>query len=188
MGRRGIAWVAVLLFAVSWFVDAHVGLEVASGAFSRLDEFVDELAKSAPREDADLTEAPRRRRLSEEVPFGRGRGVGVAEGPPGWQAFRVAWDLLLDGDTWSKAGRDLRPLLLGLTSLTNLAMIAAVIALLSRSGRARGLGVVLAVCAALDAGWLYLTDAGFRDGLRAGYYLWLGSFTVAAFGFLRRPA
>jgi hypothetical protein len=128
---------------------------------------------------------------SEELGMPRSRGGRpemsgpsvVGGGPPGWRAFRFAWDLLVDGDTWSNLGDDARPAILGLTSLTNFAMLAAVLVLLAGRAR-RGLGVLLLVCAALDAAWIYLTDSDLREGLRAGYYLWLGSFALVGAGML----
>ena len=100
------------------------------------------------------------------------------EGIPGWEACRVAWEMLRSPRFWLIGGPRI---LLGLTCLTNGAMVLA--ALLKSRGRNPALGAALLGCAALNLGWLY-HNTGLRADLRAGYYLWTGSFAVAGFGFL----
>lgn len=103
----------------------------------------------------------------------------LRSGPQGWLAARFAWDLLTNDGPSHEA----KVTALGLTSLTNVVMVIAALAVLvrARSG-ARAIGVALLGCAVLDAGWLYLTDGDFRSGLQAGYWLWLASFGVVGFG------
>jgi hypothetical protein len=47
-------------------------------------------------------------------------------------------------------------------------------------------GAALLACAAMNGAWIYLTgeDGFVREGLAAGYYLWLASFAVVGVGAL----
>lgn len=112
--------------------------------------------------------------------LGGGAATGpLHSGPSGWQAARFAWDLL----TKDGPSHEAKVTALGLTSLSNVVMLIAALAVLARArSGARAIGVVLLGCAVLDAGWLYLTDGDFRSGLQAGYWLWLASFGVVGFG------
>jgi hypothetical protein len=113
-------------------------------------------------------------------------GAGLYEGPPGWQAFRASWDMLTEGKNAGK-GDAWRERVCGASGLTNAVMVLALLVFLARGNRpARWLGWLLLLGAALDASWLYLTDGKFIEGLRAGYWMWLGSFALAGIGFLSR--
>lgn len=104
-----------------------------------------------------------------------------AEGIPGWQACRAAWDLLTEKD--KADGRTTR-FLLGITCFTNGAMVLAAVAMALRRGKSPLLGLLLLGCAALNLGWLYHDLDDFRESLKVGYYLWTGSFALAGVGFL----
>ncbi len=149
--RRNLAWLGLLLFAISWFVPVVKGQDT-------MDAF---------------------RSMSGALTGGRADAGG---GPPGWQAFRFAWDLLTEksgggSEAWKAK-------VCGATSLTNVAMLLSLFGLLSLKGRAGGLGLLLLGCAALNLSWLYLTDGPFRSMLLAGYYLWVGSFVLVGVGLL----
>jgi hypothetical protein len=103
----------------------------------------------------------------------------VGSGPPGWQACRMAWEILTDGsqDDWKAK-------VCGATCLTNLMMLAAV-TFVARAKSSAVMGMALLACAGLDLSWVYLTDADFRGMLSTGYWLWTGSFAVVGFGLLR---
>jgi hypothetical protein len=174
---RALMWIALLAFAASWFLPVHQQLEPGSVERTVLDAF---------------------RELGRSLEEGLGREVGPAKlgdtpsgadrygGPPGWQAMRFAWDLLRGEDGGSDKGSSTKRVLLGLTSVTNVAMLlTALVLFLSLRGVPRLLGVLLLACAVLNFGWVYLTDAAFRDGLRLGYWMWAGSFALAGIGALR---
>lgn len=149
MGRN-LAWLGVILFAVSWFVPVVKGQDAAD-AFR-------ELGASASGER------------------------GSHAGPPGWQAFRFAWDLLTEG---SEKGQDSwKARVCGATCLTNVAMVLALFGLLSLRSRAALLGMLLLGCAALNLSWIYLSEGEFREMLAVGYYLWTGSFVLVGLGLL----
>lgn len=171
MGRN-LAWLGVVLFAVSWFLPVHEGLEGAR-AGRELAAGVQDLARV-------LGEPADARR---ELP-----GYG---GPPGWQACRMAYDLLREEAPHAREalreggeGRTKR-IVLGASSLANVAMLLAVLVLLlSVRSLPAVLGLLLLACSGLALSWTYLTDAAFREGLRLGYWAWAGSFAVVGLGML----
>jgi hypothetical protein len=176
MSARAVAWLGIVVFAVSWFLDVHQGLSAASELERALDEPLDELRRAGGGSSDDAPESSWRPRGRRDT----GRPAVVAGGPPGWRAFRFAWDLL-----FTKGGDDgVRRILLGLTSVTNVLMLGALVVLLTGAARTRGLGFLLLAAAALNAGWIYLVD-DVREGLQVGYYLWLASFAVVGFALLR---
>jgi len=149
MGRN-LAWLGVVLFAVSWFVPVVAGQDTA-------------------RALEDLGEALSGERSS-------------PGGPPGWQACRFAWDLLTDTSGEGPDGLDVK--VCGATCLTNVAMVAAVLALLASRGRRPLLGLLLLACVALNLSWIYLGEGEMRSSLAAGYYLWTASFGLVGLGLL----
>ena len=168
---KNLVWIGVAAWAISWFVSPHVGISLMKGGAGA----VDEIGKSL--EGATVTP----------------KDKDMPSGPPGWIAFRFAWDMAFSGKTPeggdSAAGEPEKSL--GFTCLTNFVMALAVLALLFgvRGGGAVLLGMLLLASAAFDAGWLYRTDDKFRSGLESGYWMWLGSFALAGLGFvLRRRA
>jgi hypothetical protein len=172
---RGLAWIGVLIFAVAWFVpvvrhqDAPVAKpSPAANAFDDL--FV--------HEESPIGEAADGSRLG-----------GAGPGPrwlPGWQACRVAWRLLTGAEDLNGGGKDgWKRTVLGATCLTNVLMLLAVLALLGEGGRRGFLGRLLLVAAVLDAGWLCLLDGNVASHLRAGYYLWAGSFALVGLGLVQ---
>lgn len=176
MGRT-LMGIALVVFTASWFVEVHVQLQ-GGGPERRLFDAFRELGESVERSlGRDMGTRPG----GEEAP-----GVARYGGPPGWQAFRFAWDLLRGTPDSTFRGSQTKRVLLGLTSVTNAAMlVTALVLFLSLRGVPRLLGVVLLACAALDLGWVYLTDAELREGLRLGYWMWVGSFALAGLGALR---
>jgi hypothetical protein len=161
---KGLALVGLLLFAISWFLPVHEGLDGLRDVDRELGQLSGGAAKSS-----------------------------LPGGPPGWTAFRLNWDNLWKSETWSQAKDDVRGLVWNLTSVTNLVMLGAAVAAIAgvRARSARAIGWGLIACLALNASWLYLSsDAGgggglgglesfsVRDGLRIGYWLWLASFAV----------
>jgi hypothetical protein len=148
MGRN-LAWIGVVIFAISWFVPVVKGQDMASG--------LAELGSAASE------------------------GKSSFGGPPGWQACRMAWTFLTDGDS-PKGGDAWRTRVCGATCLTNVAMLLGIFILLSRRTGAAGMGVVLLACAALNLSWLVLGDGDFRSILTVGYYLWVGSFVLVGLG------
>jgi hypothetical protein len=162
MTGRGIAVLGLVLFAVSWFVEAHDALGIADD----LSELVGAVGQ-----------------VGAETGLERPPPPDIRRGPPGWRAARAAWDLLGDDDATRSEGT-FRTTWLGLTPLTNVAMLVAAALLFARRSL-RACAVLLFACAAMNAGWLVLTDAKLRDGLGAGYFLWLGSFVVTGVGALR---
>lgn len=115
------------------------------------------------------------------------------EGPdwlPGWNAFRIAWQMLT-GEPDAAREEHWKVLLLGSTCLTNVAMLLSLLLIVARGCKgtaALGCGVLLLGCAAVDASWLYLCDRELIESYRAGYYLWLGSFLLVGLGALRRTS
>jgi hypothetical protein len=99
--------------------------------------------------------------------------TGKDDGPPGWAAFRTAWDLLRKGDEFKET-------VLGLTSLTNVAFVVAAVWIVRNRPNAV-IGNLLLISAALNLSWVYL-NLNDADDLRAGYWLWAVSFAVAGFG------
>lgn len=174
MGKN-LAWLGVVLFAVSWFVEVHQKQGRASrvgGMFRELQEGLEDGFKEL---GATPTKGPS---------FGS-PDLPLYGGPPGWQAARFSWDLLIDKHKSSGEGASagkgdgLKRTLLGATCLTSVVMLFAVLALfVSLRGVPRLLGLLLLGCAALNLGWIYHNDSDFREGLRAGYYLWTGSFVL----------
>jgi|GEM_PF-5755014 len=169
--RKNLAWLGVVLFAVSWFVNAHK-MQGMSVGFGELAEGFSELTEGLAKELGGP--AP-------SAPSGPGPAPAVLDygGPPGWQACRFAFDMLIDKEGMGFKGSKTERILLGATSLTNIVMLLAVLTLFLRmNGIPKGLGVLLLLCAALNLGWLYHSDADVRDQLAVGYYLWTGSFLL----------
>lgn len=152
MGRN-LAWIGVVLFAISWFVPVVKGQDMANSF-------------------GELSEA-----FGQKNPFG---------GPPGWQANRMAWNLLTDGDA-PKGGDSWKARVCGSTCLTNVVMLVAVFLLLSRRSGAARMGVALFACTALNLSWIYLGDGDSRSMLSTGYYLWVASFALVGFGLRSTP-
>jgi hypothetical protein len=179
---RGVSLFAIgfVVWAISWFVSPHELISASKaidGALSEALEGMEATLRGLAGEDSPLTSAsrPSTRSASSrpEIPTG---------GPPGWRAFRFSWDLL----TGRTEGDDaVKQKILGATGLTNLLMLVGLLALLM-GGRGSALGGLLLGCAALNLSWLYLTDADFRSGLEAGYWMWVGSFVLAGAGLVRR--
>ena len=169
---RGLAWIGVLVFAISWFVPVVKGqdlLNAGRDAFTGLGEGLN---------DGGF-----------KVKSTGSKPDGVAGGPswlPGWQACRFAWDLLTEKNDMKDDGKDAwKATFLGATCLTNVLMLLAILVLLGPRGGNTLLGLLLLVAAVMNAGWLYLTDGEFRSALSTGYYLWAGSFALVGFAFLR---
>lgn len=171
MGRN-LAWLGMVLFAVSWFLPVHEGLEAAR-AGRELAGGLEGLAGALGGKDAVRRPAPS---------YG---------GPPGWQACRMAYDLLREEAPHAREalrgaddGRTKR-LVLGASSLANGVMaLAALVLLLSVRGLPALMGLLLLACCGLALSWTYLTDADFRAGLQLGYWAWAGSFAVVGLGML----
>ena len=148
--------IGVLLYLVSWFAPVYQG--------QQLFESMGDVARTLGAKEAAAS--------------------GVPSGPewlPGWAACHLAWSMLVDDRT--DPGGDWKGKVLGSSCLTNLAMLAALLALLC-GARSRMLGVLLLACTALDASWIYLAGRDLTEHLRAGYYLWLASFAVTGIGML----
>lgn len=114
-------------------------------------------------------------------------GTSAASGPdwlPGWGAFRFAWDHLWGDAPTQQTAWQAR--VLGSTCLTNLVMLGALVAFALRKHRAVP-GLLLLLCAGLDASWLYLCEQDQIESLRPGYYLWLLSFALTGLGALLQP-
>lgn len=111
---------------------------------------------------------------------GRPPAVRGPDWLPGLQACEVAWQMLTgdaSGDeTWTQR-------LAGSTCLTNVAMLAGLVALAVRRHTAR-FGVLLLACAGLNACWLYLDRLPPADSWGVGYWLWLASFGLVGVGLL----
>ena len=178
-GKTAIA-LGLLAWGVSWFVSPHDGLSAMGEMEKGLKEFGATLGQDEP--GGEPSASPK-----DLLAPGFESAVGPVprQGPLGWRAFRFAWTLLTTGESWSDIGKDARPAILGLTSLTNAVMLVAAFLLLAGRG-GRGLGFLLLACAALDGAWFYLGGREIRSGLAFGYWLWLGSFALAGFGFLAR--
>lgn len=105
-------------------------------------------------------------------------GVRGPDWLPGLQACDVAWQLLTGQGSGDGAWKHR---LAGATCLTNGAMLAAFVAILAKWPRAP-FGMVLLVCAALNACWLYLDGMPPADTFGVGYWLWLASFVLVGIG------
>lgn len=160
---RSLAWLGIVLFAVAWFLPVHEDLKGVDRSVKALESALENVFQG------------------EE---GRPRADTTYSGPPGWKAFRFAWDLLTKPD-------EMPPLknktLLGLTSLTNFAMVVAILALLLGGRSLRGLGIALLGCAFLNLGWQLWSD-GAEKGLQIGYWLWVASFAVVGLSFVTRDS
>jgi hypothetical protein len=162
---KGLAMVGLLVFAVSWFLPVHEGLDAVSDLERGMGNLVGAKVEG-----------------------------GLPGGPPGWKAFRLNWDELWKGETWSDAGDEPRKLVWNLTSVTNLLMLAAAFVVFAGGRAARGMGWALIAALALNASWLYLKSdllpaemgggGSVREGLRVGYYAWLASFGLVGAGLL----
>ena len=169
---RGFAWIGVIVFAISWFVPVWKGQDLMNAGR----DVVEGLGNDA---DSPLKVK------------GPGR-TGVASGPtwlPGWQACRVAWELLTGDEKAMQEGKDgkdeaWKAKVLGATCLTNALMLVSVLMLLGHRIRNPVLALLMLAAAGLNASWLYLGNSEFRSLLSTGYYLWAGSFLVVGLGLM----
>lgn len=162
---RGLAWIGVVVFSISWFVPVVKGQDLLNAGR----DLGEDLAR-----DEGLT-----------IP--RGRRDGATSGPgwlPGWQAARFAWDLLT-GDEGLKGTKGWKDTVLGATCLTNVLMVLAIFVLLGPRGTSTPLGLLLVLSAVLNGGWVYLVGRDRPFELSTGYYLWAASFLVVGVAFLR---
>jgi hypothetical protein len=171
--------IGFVVWAVSWFVSPHEALTASKAAEDALGGAlaeVESLVRSLPSEAEGGR--PRSRTSSPNLDVGYG-------GPPGWRAFRFSWDLLT-GKVKGELDRSVaKEKVLGLTGLTNVLMLVGLLVVGVR-GRGGAVGMLLLAAAGLNLGWLYLTDAEFRSGLEAGYWMWAGSFVLAGAGLVQR--
>lgn len=102
-------------------------------------------------------------------------GVTLADGVlPGWDALRLSFSPIRPGDFH---GTRLQASLCVATGLTNLVFVTAFAHLIRREApRARIWSWILLAAAAIDTFWM-VAEGGPPD-LRAGYYLWFGSFVA----------
>jgi hypothetical protein len=181
MGQGVLAAVGLALWAVSWFVSPHELIsktkeaeDVMRGALAEMESLVRELPSDLGDEGARSASRASNARL--DVGYG---------GPPGWRAFRFSWDLLTGKAEGKGDGNVVKEKILGLTGLTNALMLVALLVVATR-GRGGATGMLLLAAVAMNLGWLYLTDAEFRSGLEAGYWMWVGSFALAGIGLVQR--
>lgn len=109
-------------------------------------------------------------------------GKTLADGMlPGWEALRVALSPIWPYDDIQSDGW-LGDVLSVASGLTNLLVLAFPLWLhLARHHRVAWAVGPFILAAAVDAQWMY-PDA---EGLRWGYYMWLGSFIILAIGLAR---
>jgi hypothetical protein len=116
---------------------------------------------------------------------GWSRIESLPDGPPGWQAVRYAWQLLdleLRAPSRDRA-EGVESMVLGSTSLTNIVMAVALLALFSSRRAIPGiLGWILLPCVVLNLSWIYLNPEGALKSLSFGYYVWVASFIVTGLG------
>lgn len=159
-GNRGgqLMLVGFVLFFVSWFVPVHPRQDLFAGLVRGLGT-LGTLGTSGST-------------------FG---DVDTPDWLPGWGACKVAWNLLIDD---AKAGSDdaWKQRLLGSSCLTNGVMVLGMVLLAAR--RRALVGLLLLVCTAVNASWIYLLDQNPFEVYRAGYFLWLASFALVGFGAL----
>jgi len=201
MSRSGVmVLLGALAWAISWFVSPHEALSVAKPVQDAFQDTFGKLADELHRASDDAApagddERVRRVRAAEEAlrnppsSAGLGDAMPYSKGPPGWRAFRVSWDMLTGKNENKGDDSELKIRVLGLTGLTNFAMLAALLILAVSSvavAPVRAMALLLLVACALDFSWIYLNDAKFVRGLEAGYYLWAGSFALVGLGLLQR--
>ncbi len=109
--------------------------------------------------------------------------LGGSEGPPGWQACRVAWEILVggEGDGPKVDAEGFKRFVLGATCLTNGLMVISLLALLVARGRLPRLGTLMLATPAINLSWVYLGDGG-DQALAAGYWMWVVSFVLVELG------
>lgn len=150
----------VVLYLVAWFVPVFQGQDI----FGSADGLVRALATSSSS--------------------GSNSPLGGPDWLPGWQASRIAWNLLIDDRL--QGSESWRTKVVGSTCLTNVAMVFAILMLLARH-RSPGMGAILVACAGLNASWIYLADKDPFTAYRAGYYIWTLSFALVGVGMLAAP-
>jgi len=99
----------------------------------------------------------------------------VSEPIPGWGACLFGWTVLTDAP-------DAVGVLLGVTCLTNVAMLVAAAAARVR-GPSRFVARMLWICAAYDLAWMFVAPVA---QFGPGYFAWIASFV--AVGLALRPA
>jgi hypothetical protein len=145
-----------VLFLVSWFVPVYAGQQLLGG----FGAFTKQIGSN---------------------PNALAAGASGPDWLPGWGACRVAFELLVDGDT--TGDQSWRQRLVGSSCLTNLVMLAGLGLLLMRQ-QALWVGVAMLGCVGINASWLYLSEQDPMQFYRAGYYLWLLSFALVGIGAL----
>jgi len=110
-------------------------------------------------------------------------GSTLADGVlPGWEALRLALSPLWEHDF---GGSLLEASLSVGSGLSNVVFLAAFVRLARHEAvRTSAWSWALLAAAAVDTFWMF--DQGGPRDLRAGYYLWFGSFVL--FGLLARPS
>jgi hypothetical protein len=93
---------------------------------------------------------------------------------PGWQALRMSLTPIWPGEEFS--GNALQDTLCVLSGLTNLVFLAGFVHLVRSQAAAPRWSWVLFGAAALNTFWLI--DMSEPEDMRAGYWLWLGSFAL----------
>lgn len=103
-------------------------------------------------------------------------GTTLSEGGlPGWEAFHTA--LFLEGFEGGPGAK----VIVVLSALTNFVMVGSPIVLCGRFEKLERIwGWLLLLSAAIDAQWFLWIMSGDRMDLRAGYYMWSGSFFALA--------
>ena len=171
---RAIAWIGVLAFIAAWFLPAYKGQDILKATAD---------AGKAISESGGPSDV----KVGSSVKVDPAADSGLPAGPewlPGWDAFRVAWKLLVKGPDEGKPDDAWKARVNGATSLTNALMILCILLLLGqRSGNPLMALVMLAACG-LNFSWLYLNDAELRDLLQYGYYVWAGSFALVGLGLM----
>jgi len=169
-GKRGssLALVGAVLYLVSWFVPVVAGQQIFGG-LGALGHTL-----GAKIETTTNLEGP--------------------EWLPGWPACKFAWNLLLaehqpqqdahqTQKDANKAQQDAewKQRLAGATCLSNAVMALALLFVLARR-RSTALGMLLVLWAGANSSWMWLPGGNPFDWLRAGYFLWFGSFLLVGLG------
>jgi hypothetical protein len=182
-----MALLGFVVWGISWFVPVHEALDAGRLVERAAEDLTRGLREAAEKAGAreggeDTPDAVRRSARA----GGGDLDLGPYSGPPGWRAFRASWDMLTGRDQRETDDSWVKVKILGLTGLTNVVMLAAIVLFLGTGGRRRANGIALLVCAALDLAWIYLNRGDFVRGLEIGYYLWVAGFALAGFGLLAR--
>jgi hypothetical protein len=97
----------------------------------------------------------------------------------GWEAFLFALMSAPFGESWPW-----RKIVYVLSAATNVVMVGALIAYQSARASHRALRAMLLASAFVNLHWFVLNED--RAALRFGYYLWVASFIIVAYGLGRR--